>query len=162
MQEKIVIISTPRQIGKSWIQEMFETKSSDTKAAWPFPTSPLGFAKIGSTSFGSPKFSTLAEIREESGIKIMHVNNHANIDANVHKMYSYTVAYRPTVLSGKNTRMVDIAIACCSPKDNFCKKTGAEIATNKFLDGEYITLPLKHGNLATITDNIGVMLRTIL
>lgn len=74
--------------------------------------------------------------------------------------YRFTVAYRPSV-RGRNSKFMDIAVAVCSPKDNFSKKFGRSLAVSRLLHGEYVTLPVgRDGNqfvpaaLATLFSNI--------
>lgn len=67
-------------------------------------------------------------------IKYVHVRNGLG-------GYSYTFAY-VKVLNGGKTKFVDVAAAVCSPKDQFDKKIGREIATNLLLKGNSMRLPL--------------------
>lgn len=79
-------------------------------------------------SFGSVSNPILEDI------KYVHVRNGLG-------GYSYTFAY-VKVLAGGKSKFVDVAVAVCSPKDQFNKKVGREIATNLLLSGSSLRLPL--------------------
>jgi hypothetical protein len=53
-----------------------------------------------------------------------------------------TVAYRP-VSFAKNSKMLEIALAYTHPRDQYVRKTGAELAAQRWLDGQTVTMPLR-------------------
>lgn len=68
-----------------------------------------------------------------------------------------TVAYKKCS-DFHNTRMVEIAVACCSKNDIYNKKVGARLAMERFLDGYTIELPLRSNNSdSSIVTNITKM-----
>lgn len=55
--------------------------------------------------------------------------------------YSYSFAYRPAV-RGNRCRFIELAVAVCSPSDNFSRKKGRMLAESRLLAGNFITVPL--------------------
>lgn len=55
-----------------------------------------------------------------------------------------TIAFRK-VSPYKNGRMVELAVATCSPEDAFSKKIGTTLALQSWFNGETIKLPLLIG-----------------
>jgi hypothetical protein len=53
-----------------------------------------------------------------------------------------TIAYRKCS-DTRNSRMVEVAVAYCSPADAFSKKVGHALATKAFLDGRTILVPAR-------------------
>jgi len=53
-----------------------------------------------------------------------------------------TIAYRKCS-DTRNSRMVEVAVAYCSPADTFSKKVGYALATKAFLDGRTILVPAR-------------------
>jgi hypothetical protein len=54
----------------------------------------------------------------------------------------FTLAYRK-VTPHINCRMVEVAVAYCSPHDTFSKKVGARRALDNFLDGATVLVPAR-------------------
>jgi hypothetical protein len=54
----------------------------------------------------------------------------------------FTLAYRK-VTPHNNCRMVEVAVAYCSPHDTFSKKVGARRALDNFLDGATVLVPAR-------------------
>ena len=57
----------------------------------------------------------------------------------------FTIAYRKAN-NYKNCRMVEVAIAYCSPHDTFSKKKGSKIAVTNFLEGKTVLVPARKFN----------------
>lgn len=55
--------------------------------------------------------------------------------------YSYAFAYRK-VLHRAGGKFVDVAVAVCSPKDQFSRKVARTLCLERLNGGTYITLPL--------------------
>jgi beta-glucosidase/6-phospho-beta-glucosidase/beta-galactosidase len=53
-----------------------------------------------------------------------------------------SIAYRK-VTPHNNCRMVEVAVAYCSPHDTFSKKVGARHALDNFLDGATVLVPAR-------------------
>lgn len=53
-----------------------------------------------------------------------------------------TIVYRKTE-DFKNTRMVEVSLAYCNPCDSFCKKTGLNIALQRWIDGQTVVIPAR-------------------
>lgn len=97
---------------------------------WPFPVGgPLLDKQLELNSAINEHLGT------EDNIKYTHVRNPEG--------YSYTFAYRQAV-SGKRCAFVDVAVAVCSPDDQFNKALGRDLAASRLLNGEYLSLPLAY------------------
>ncbi len=70
-----------------------------------------------------------------------------------HNRGGVTIAYRKTS-EWKNTRMVEVALAYCSPQDSFNKKIGAQLAVNRFLNENTVLVPVRNGHDDTIVGNL--------
>lgn len=53
-----------------------------------------------------------------------------------------TIAWRKTS-DTKNARMVEVAVAYCSPADTFTKKIGKELALDNFYSGQTVLVPAR-------------------
>lgn len=104
---------------------------------WPFP-------------LGGPMLDKQLELNaaindfmdDDSMVKYIHVRNPGG--------YSYTFAYRQAV-SGKRCAFVDLAVAVCSPDDQFNKRLGRDLALSRLLNGEYLSLPLASFGVDNVT-----------
>lgn len=68
-----------------------------------------------------------------------------------------TVAYREAG-AFRNSRMVEVSVAYCNPRDFFSKKIGRSIALENFYNGASITLPLRDpSDDNSIVDNLKTM-----
>lgn len=70
------------------------------------------------------------------GVGIVHIKEH-----NSWRKGGMTVAFKKCN-QYKNGRMVEVAVAVCSPEDTFSRKIGTQVALEKFFSGETIELPL--------------------
>lgn len=86
-----------------------------------------------------PQASDITEMLYEHGIQICHAFDPFNNKGGVTIAYSVANDFR-------NTRMVEIAVAYCSPHDIFNKKIGTRIAVDRFLAEETIWVPARTGN----------------
>lgn len=130
-------------------------------SGWPFPVAiPLGGPALTAqtTATNSPvdykvagpgrfKITTVQDDMRHFNIKICH-----GYDSH-HNRGGVTIAYRKT--SGwKNTRMVEVALAYCSPHDSFNKKIGTELAVDRFLNQNTVLVPVRLGSDNTIVGNL--------
>lgn len=125
------------------------------QAAWPFPTGatpttitldlettkfPVTAKDISVDVIFWPDLSEVGlntgELARAHGIKIVHYFDQDNLKGGV------TMAYRKSS-DFDNCRMVDVAVAYCSPHDTFSKKVGSEVALYAFLDGQTIQVPAR-------------------
>jgi hypothetical protein len=53
-----------------------------------------------------------------------------------------TIAWRKAS-DTKNARMVEVAVAYCSPSDTFTKKIGKELAMDSFMEGNTVFVPAR-------------------
>lgn len=95
---------------------------SNTNSPWPFPVAKMTTGPI-----------SLVHLDSEPPVSYIHIQNGL-------MGYSYTLAYRKVL--GSNSKFVDLAVAVCSPKDQFNRKVGREIATQRLEQGIFMTLPL--------------------
>jgi hypothetical protein len=104
--------------------------------AWPFPINP------------TPMYTnTYLDDIEDLDLRICHgYNRHDNRGG-------VTIAYRKCS-NWRNTRMVEVALAYCSPKDSFNKKIGAELAVDRFVNGNTVMVPVRYGHDDTIVGNL--------
>lgn len=77
------------------------------------------------------------ETAKSNGISITHIR-----PVSSQGFGGATIAYRPDN-EFHNCRMVQVAVAYCSPHDTFSKKVGTRLATEKFLNGETILVPMR-------------------
>ena len=112
--------------------------------AWPFPT-PI-------TKRERPMIDaqTIQGMMIDHNIRICHGYNPYDNRGGV------TIAYRKCS-TWSNTRMVEVSLAYCSPKDSFNKKIGVELAVTRFLDGYTVMVPARHGHDNTIVGNLLAM-----
>jgi len=112
--------------------------------AWPFPT------PITKRERPMIDVQTIQDMMIDHDIRICHgYNRHDNRGG-------VTVAYRKCS-NWRNTRMVEVSLAYCSPKDSFNKKIGVELAVARFLDGYTVMVPVRHGHDDTIVGNLLAM-----
>jgi hypothetical protein len=79
---------------------------------------------------------SMTDILHKHGIFICHGFNPFKNKGGV------TIAY--SIMNDfKNTRMVEVAVAYCSPHDVFNKKIGTQIAVDRFLNNETIMVPAR-------------------
>lgn len=95
---------------------------------WPFP---LGGALLDKQIEMNAAINDFLD--DTRDISYAHVRNEGG--------YSYSIAYRPSVC-GRQSNFVDMAVAVCSPEDQFNRKLGRDLSTSRLLNGEYVTLPL--------------------
>lgn len=74
-----------------------------------------------------------AEDARPNGVSLCHAFNPKG---------GVTIAYRKQN-EYKNCRMVEVAVTYCSPADTFSKKIGSTRATQNFLDGATVLVPLR-------------------
>jgi len=111
------------------------------KDAWPFPTKTQPYAM---------KTNTVQDDMSDFDIRICHgYNRHDNRGG-------VTIAYRKCS-NWRNTRMVEVALAYCSPKDSFNKKIGVELAVERFVNGNTVMVPVRQGHDDTIVGNLLAM-----
>lgn len=91
-----------------------------SEAVWPFPVQ--GIDQVVNPKVVDP-------------IGIVHIYNHLEPKGGM------TIAYRKST-PYKSGVMVDVAVHVCSEDDAFSKKIGNAGATEKFMNGELIQLPL--------------------
>ena len=116
-------------------------------AAWPFPTimpntnTPVTYTPEVTSEIKARLISALKQYREElhasakaQNVGIVHIYNDG-------EKGGMTVAYRKCN-EFKSGCMVEVAVATCSTDDAFSKKTGVQLALEKFFDGATIELPL--------------------
>jgi hypothetical protein len=96
------------------------------------------------------KTHTVQDDMSDFGIRICHGYNRRDNRGGV------TIAYRKCS-EWRNTRMVEVALAYCSPKDSFNKKIGAELAVDRFINGNTVMVPVRYGHDDTIVGNLLVM-----
>lgn len=117
-----------------------------TKAFEPWKYWPGILDSVGSENATSRTMNAVYDQRKPDviaeglaqGIKLVHCKT-------IRKGMPYngvTIAYRKTEDS-RNNRMVEVAVAYCSKYDTFIKKRGAELAMQRFLNGETVTIPAR-------------------
>ena len=142
---------------------MRKTHTTNTKSRIDFPNSgwPFPVMTTSTTVYKTPvdpKFvrgsmfevNTVQDDMRDFNIKICH-----GYDPR-HNRGGVTIAYRKTS-EWKNTRMVEVALAYCSPQDSFNKKIGAELAVNRFLNENTVLVPVRNGHDDTIVGNLLAM-----
>ena len=72
-----------------------------------------------------------------------------------------TIAYRHTS-PDYNGKMVEVAVAYCSPEDKFVKKVGAALAANRFMCGQTITVPAGRRSVHTTIENLRFMFTALI
>lgn len=109
-------------------------KINDGQMKFNFPTSGL-------------EIKPITQQATEMGIKFYHqMWGHTR----------YTVAYRPVSERG---RMLEIALAYTHPKDQYCKRTGARLAAERFMDGKTVVMPLRGGSPEITYHNLASLFR---
>lgn len=97
---------------------------------WPFPFLQL---PVGDFSFDLETSEPITP--QELGITFTHCmgdNGKGGV----------TIAWRKTSFT-RNARMVEVAVAYCSPADTYTKKIGKNAAMQNFLDGKTILVPAR-------------------
>lgn len=115
------------------------------KYTWQWPTSTWPFPMFKPTEEYSkltPRTSTTEA--NSIGVRFMHLQGDT---------VSCTVAYRPLV-KHKNSTMLEVAVAYKHKKDQYCRKIGAELAADRFLEGNTITMPIRGSNNTETMRNI--------
>jgi hypothetical protein len=74
----------------------------------------------------------------------------------LHNRGGVTIAYRKCA-NWRNTKMVEVALAYCSPKDSFSKKIGLQLAVERFVSGQTVMVPVRNGHDDTIVGNLLAM-----
>lgn len=93
----------------------------------------------------------VSEIIKQYDLKIIHIFDF------YHNFGGATVVYRKCE-NYKNSRMVEVAVAYCSPHDTYNKKIGIALAVEKYCNGETIVVPARTRNSDdTIVDNLRAM-----
>lgn len=108
-------------IEKYQAKDSIKLEKIDGSMALKFPTSGL-------------EIKPLTQQATEEGIKFFH---------QMHGDARYTVAYRPITENGK---MLEIAVAYTHPRDQYCKRTGARLAAERFLEGKTVVMPIRDKN----------------
>lgn len=111
--------------------------ASQFAAAWPFPETDDYLAHGASDITGAHA--------RPNGIMIVHVRKTtwSPSGAETHMRGGATIAYRPAN-NNRNCRMVQVAVAYCSPNDHFNRKLGSAMAVEKFLNGETILVQARN------------------
>lgn len=118
--------------------------------AWPFPEDEFLVTQ--------PQQEITGETAREHGIQITHIRPDQLMEGYEDWHFpGATIAYRPTT-EFNNCRMVEVAVAYCSPHDTFSKKQGTSLATQKFLSGETIKVPARNPSKP---DRLPITLRKI-
>lgn len=112
------------------------------KELWPFATMTAIAKDIEQEWTTEGELDTGAQAQAEN-IRICH-----SFDPD--EFGGVTIAYRK-VTPHNNCRMVEVAVAYCSPHDTFSKKVGARRALDNFLDGATVLVPARtHGDHSII------------
>lgn len=99
---------------------------------WPWPTGPY-------TNWPFPlqrlleKTDSITEQANREGIRFMHLQGD-----NV----SCTVAYRP-LSKNSNSHVLELAVTYKHKNDQYNRKLGAELAAQRFLNGNTIIMPIR-------------------
>lgn len=114
-------------------------------------TNPIDFPKE-SWPFTIPQpemidYNKVHDDMEALNIRVCHGYNRRDNRGGV------TIAYRKCS-NWRNTRMVEVALAYCSPKDSFNKKIGVQLAVDRFINGNTVMVPVRHGHDDTIVGNL--------
>lgn len=114
---------------------------------FPFPTiTPKNTRDDGATAHDTINHIKLAEenLRKEMllkakicGVGIVHIKS----DENGWRKGGMTIAFKKSNRYPRG-RMVEVAVAVCSPDDTFSRKIGTKLALEKFFSEEVIELPL--------------------
>ena len=114
---------------------------------FPFPMiTPKNMRDDGATAHDTINHIKLAEenLRKEMllkakicGVGIVHIKS----DEGGWRKGGMTIAFKKSNRYPRG-RMVEVAVAVCSPDDTFSRKTGTKIALEKFFSEEIIELPL--------------------
>lgn len=124
-----------------------------------FPKSPWPFAEmtISSSVNLEGALGWLPEDAQDTGaeaqaenIRICHNFDHYDSTG------GFTLAYRKAT-PHNNCRMVEVAVAYCSPHDVFSKKVGARRALDNFLDGQTVMVPARTDGDHSIVWNLRKM-----
>ena len=99
--------------------------------SWPFPVGIYLDKTISTPSDPVEKWPD----SDKSEIKYLHIRNHVG--------HSYTLAYRNSV-KGKKVNFIEVAVAVCSPKDQYSRKLGRILAESRLNAGNYIMLPVSN------------------
>lgn len=121
------------------------------KALWPFAAMTAiaqDIAKEGPPSAALETMDT-GELAQIQNIRICHCFE-------PDEPGGFTLAYRK-VTPHNNCRMVEVAVAYCSPHDIFSKRVGARRALDNFLDGATVLVPARTDGDHSIVWNLRKM-----
>lgn len=114
---------------------------------FPFPViTPKNMRDDGANAHDTINHIKLAEenLRKEMllkaklcGVGIVHIKS----DEGGWRKGGMTIAFKKSNHYPRG-RMVEVAVAVCSPDDTFSRKVGTKLALEKFFSGEVIELPL--------------------
>lgn len=120
----------------------------DLESPWPFPTN---FSRTLDPSPAAMSLAVEDSLLNEAKANLKYVYIKAVGG------YRYTIAYRPAV-KGNRVEFVDIAVAVCSPNDQYVKRVGRDLAVSRMLNGNFITLPLAYYGLDLVPSILHGML----
>lgn len=129
---------------------------------WPFPTSAIPVFKENSqhveysVSWPYPVDGLKNLVKEKDAMVSDALKEIKYAYVAGPKGYKFSFAYRLAV-KGNRAEFIDLAVATCSPNDQYIKRVGRDLATSRLLNGEYVTLPLGiHGaeNVAAVLHGI--------
>jgi len=89
---------------------------------WPFPTQKP-----------TQQTTTITEQANRAGIRFMHLQG---------LTAACTVAYRP-LSKNSNSHVLELAVTYKHKNDQYNRKTGAELAAQRFLNGNTIIMPIR-------------------
>jgi len=112
-----------------------------THDSWPFPTS-----KPDQVVYTHDPRTVPQMVAEDYGVRFVHLHLPG-------RPGGCTVAYAPTVFT-KNCKMLEIAVAYTHPRDNYSKKVGIQLATDRWLSGNTVVMPLRGKNVHETTNNL--------
>ena len=96
-------------------------------------------------NFPQEEYEALLEAAFDSGVHIVHFRTGRTGGA--------TIAWRRAGEDSRN-RMVEVAIAFCSPRDIFVRRIGTLHALEYFFDGAAILMPIGSVNTEQIHDSV--------
>lgn len=103
-------------------------------------------AKNMLADFDYEKYYDLLDQALESDIKLVHTQGNFG--------GGFTFAWR-RCSEFRRDRMIEVAVTFCSPKDQFCRKIGASLTLDKFInDGYTIMVPAGSENSEEIVYNL--------
>lgn len=109
---------------------------SEYRAAWPFPVGNKPDAVHLQRAKAPAPSTTKQDFMVANRVRVVHFFDKNDPKGGV------TVAYRKTS-EHNSSNMVEVAVAYCSPKDQFSKKIGTELALDYFNQGRAILVPAR-------------------